>query len=76
MDGLLKFFSFELYYSSFHLLTIKSSYRVDRSLINFPFNSFEILQFVIICFGHKDKLYKKEIMLKVLVQVHQTFKTS
>ena len=29
------FFAFELYYSLFHILIIKSSYWVDRSLFNF-----------------------------------------
>ena len=37
------FFAFELYYSLYHILMIKSSYRVDRTLFNFLFNSFEIL---------------------------------
>ena len=35
------FFAFELYYSLFHILMIKSSYRVDRDLFNFLFNSYE-----------------------------------
>ena len=48
------FFAFELYYSLFRILMIKSSYRVDRAFFNFLFNSFEILLLVIICFGHKD----------------------
>ena len=33
--------TFELYYSLFHILMIKSSYRVDRALFNCLFNSFE-----------------------------------
>ena len=33
----------ELYHSLLHILMIKSSYRVDRALFNFLFNSFEIL---------------------------------
>ena len=43
----LNFSAFELYHSSFHILTIKSSYRVVQALSNFLFNSFEILQLVI-----------------------------
>ena len=43
VDELLKFFAFELYYSLFHILLIKSSYWVDLALFNFLFNSFEIL---------------------------------
>ena len=35
------FFAFELCYSLFHILMIKSSNRVDRALFNFLFNSFE-----------------------------------
>ena len=35
------FFAFELYYSLFHVLMIKSSNRVDRALFHFLFNSFE-----------------------------------
>ena len=61
MDGLLIFLAFELYYSLFHILMIKSSNRVDRALFNFLFNSFENSLIVIVCFGHKDmnKLQKK-----------------
>ena len=35
------YFAFELHYSLFHILKIKSSNRVDRALSNFLFNSFE-----------------------------------
>ena len=35
------FFAFELYYSSFHILMIKSSYWVDRALSTFLFNSID-----------------------------------
>ena len=41
VDGLLIFFAFELYYSLFHILMIKSSNRVDRALFDFLFSSFE-----------------------------------
>ena len=54
VDGLLNFFAFELYHSLFHILMIKSSYRVDRALSNFLFNSFEILKLVVIGFVHTD----------------------
>ena len=37
------FFAFELNYSLFHILMIKSRYRVDRAFFSFLFNSFEIL---------------------------------
>ena len=37
------FFAFELYYSLFHMVVIKSSYRVDQALFNFYVHSFEIL---------------------------------
>ena len=47
VDGLLKYFAFELYCSLFHIIMIKSSYWVDRALFNFLFNSFDIL-------GHQD----------------------
>ena len=33
-----KFFAFELYYSLFHILMIKSKYLADRALFNFLFN--------------------------------------
>ena len=37
------FFAFELYYSLFRILMIKSSNRVDRDLFNFPFILLKIL---------------------------------
>ena len=58
MDGLSNFFACEFYYSLFHILMIKSNYRVDRAL----FKSFENLSLVIIGFDHKDmknEVYKK-----------------
>ena len=42
------FLAFELQYSLFHVLTFKTSYRVDRVLFNFLFNSIEILLLVIL----------------------------
>ena len=41
ISGRTFFFAFELYYSLFHILKIKSSNRVDGALFNFLFNSFE-----------------------------------
>ena len=38
----------------YFILMIKSSYRVDRALFDFLFNSFRILLLVICFFGHKD----------------------
>ena len=43
VDGLLNCFAFDLYPGLFHILTIKSSYRVDQALSNFLLNSFGIL---------------------------------
>ena len=37
-----------LCYSLFHILAIKTSYRVDRVLFDFFFNFFEIFQLVLI----------------------------
>ena len=54
VGGLLIFFSFELYYSLFHILMIKSNYWVDRPLFNFLFNSSENSLIGQVCFGHKD----------------------
>ena len=64
MDGLKLFFAFDLYYSLFHMLMIKSSYRVDRVLFNFLFNSFEILYWSLLVL-----VIKKEFMLKVLIHI-------
>ena len=47
------FFAFQLYYSLFHRLMIKSNYWADRALFNFLLNSFEN-SLTGHCFGHKD----------------------
>ena len=73
MDGLLIFFAFELYCSLFHILVIENGYRVDRAHFNFLLKfcnwywSYEINQ---------STVYKKEFMLKGLIQIHQIFKAS
>ena len=53
--------AFELYFSLFHILLIKSSYRVDWTLFNFLFTSFEFLEFLIIGFGHKEMNTRKAL---------------
>ena len=59
-------FAFELYHSLFHILMIKSSYRVDRALSNLFFNSLEILKLVVIGFDHTDM--KETIQKRVYVE--------
>ena len=48
------FLNLDLSYSLFYILAIKTNYRVDRVLFNFPSNLLEILSLVIIGFGCKD----------------------